>query len=328
MTRIASLALTTLLLAACGTTEGYDEDWGTDDIPTGKADGLLDGAPVLTFGQVGRGYVEADQLDVYAIQLRGGDKITTKMTVTEGDLSPHNTLYYGGSVYLRSATFQRTDTSITKTYTIESTGRHFIAVKAYRNVGAGRYTLQFTCNGGPCNGEPVVRVLTPDERGECIGKARVCSFAELPRWNGAVGPARSRSIFEGCLAAAQTQDDGVACDEACDDDTDARMLCDAMMADLPFYADASPACLAELDECLASCHDEAEGTAEELWRTSESICWVNGFNGTCDGYARGHASCGGSEYADDTRDECLELCESTIGAWIDDLDTICTETCP
>jgi hypothetical protein len=328
MTRTTALALTTILLAACGAGEGYDEDWGTDDIPTGKADGLLDGAPILTFATVGRGYVEGEQLDVYGIDLRGGDKITTKMVVTEGDLSPHNTLYFGGSVYLRSATFQRTDASITKTYTIEDTGRHYIAVKAYRNVGAGRYTIQFTCTGGPCAGEPVIRVLSAEERGECIGKARVCSFAELPRWNGAIGPARSRTIFQGCLAAAQTDEDGVACDEACDDDPQARELCDAMVGDLPFYADATPACLAELDECMDSCLDESDGTPEEVAYSAEGVCWVNGFNGTCDGYARGHAKCGGSEYTEGSDEECYEMCESTIGAWLDDLDTICSESCP
>jgi hypothetical protein len=44
-------------------------------------------------------------------------------------------------------------------------------------------------------------------------------------------------------------------------------------------------------------------------------------------YARGRVACGGLAYRDDTLGECYELCESTTGAWRDDLDTLCIDAC-
>jgi len=67
-------------------------------------------------------------------------------------------------------------------------------------------------------------------------------------------------------------------------------------------------------------------TAHPASTSPEAQCLRDGFNGTCDGYARGHEKCGGS-YADDTLEECHQLCESTSGAWMDDLDLICVEGC-
>jgi hypothetical protein len=67
--------------------------------------------------------------------------------------------------------------------------------------------------------------------------------------------------------------------------------------------------------------------ADDFWTTPEAICWAMGFNGTCDGYARGHATCGGDEYTTDSPGECHAFCRATSGAWMDDLDTICTDEC-
>jgi hypothetical protein len=78
---------------------------------------------------------------------------------------------------------------------------------------------------------------------------------------------------------------------------------------------------------MGICHEAADGTtSDDLSSTAEAICWENGFNGTCDGYARGHKDCGGS-YGDNSNAECHALCESTDGAWTDDLDLICVESC-
>jgi hypothetical protein len=319
------VALTTALVAACASEEAYDEAWGSDEIPAGKADGLLDSAEKLDFNEVGTGYVEGEQMDVYAIDLRGGDKITATMTVTSGDLNPHFTLYYGGSSYIGSATFVRQTRKIVKTYTLEATGRYYVAVKAYHQQGKGKYTFQITCNGGPCNGEPVTLELSDAEQGECIEKARVCSFAALPPYNGYVGPARSRSIFDTCLATAVTTDRGATCDSACAADK-GQYICEDIISSLPFYADASAACLAELEECMTECARYAEGDAYDVGDTAIAMCWTNGLNNTCDSYARGHQDCGGV-YADNSAEECLQLCEATTGAWVDDLDTMCSETC-
>ncbi|MDX2091144.1 MAG: hypothetical protein SFX73_25010 [Kofleriaceae bacterium] len=325
MTHVAKIALASALLAACAGEPAYDESWSSDEIPTGKADGLLDAAEKLDFDEVGTGFVEDEQMDLYAIDLRGGDKITAVMQRTSGDLDPHFTLYYGTS-YRASATFARTTTKITKTYTLESTGRYYIAVKAYQNHGAGKYTFKISCNGGPCAGEPAVLDLSAEDKGECIEKARVCSFAALPSHNGNVGAARARTIFENCLGDAMTTDHGAQCDDACDGD-DAKAICDDIIADLPFFADATPACIAELNTCLDECTNYDDGEADEVSYTSVGVCWTNGFNGTCDNYARGHAACGGTDYTADSTAACHAFCQATNGAWIDDLDLICEEAC-
>lgn len=323
MTLSRLLVTASLVLAACADSS-YDDSWGADDLVGGKADSLLDAAQLIELGDVGTGSITSRQLDLYAIDLRGGDKITATMRVTSGDLEPHFTVYAGGYSYVGSSTFNRQGDAIVKTYTLEETGRHYIAVRAYQNQGTGSYRFEIACTGGPCNGEPVVTTLSEDDVAECIGKARVCSFAALPQYGGSVGPARARTIFEGCLGDAMTDLDGASCASACDGET--RSLCDSMIAALPFYADVSAACLGELGECLEECTSfdpwGSEPNTDREWK-----CWESGFNGTCDGYARGHEACGGSEYAEGSVDECKALCQSTDGAWVDDLDVICDERC-
>lgn len=332
MTPLVRCALTSLLVAACaGDGASYDEGWGADEIPSGKADGLLDSAQKLEFGEVGTGYVEGEQMDVYAIDLRGADKITAVMTRTSGDLDPSFTLYYGGSAYIGSVSFTREGASITKTYELDFdySGRYYVAVRPYQNRGAGNYTISFSCTGGPCAGESVVRPLELDEKVECITKARTCSFAALPQWNGSVGAARARTIFQDCLAAALTDDEGSSCAAACDEPEQAKPLCESIISALPFYADQDAACFQTLNWCLEDCEDYNPPSTwedDELWERGLSICWDGGLNGTCDSYARGHATCGGT-YEEGSVEQCHEYCESTFGAWNDDLDTICTEEC-
>lgn len=313
-------------VAACAATDTiYVDDWGTEAISTGKADGLLDSAPVLAFDQVGTGYVEGDQLDVYAIDLRKNSTIAITQTVTDGDLAPHFTLYRGGTFHVSSTSFDRTTTAIVKTYALTESGRHYIGLKPYQGDGAGRYELKITCIVGPCTGiEPVEpEPLEPGEAGNCIQKARRCAFDKLAAFNGAVGPARARSIFEGCMADSADE----RCDSVCATFDGGRELCDDIIGSLPFYADQSEQCLDTLESCMVDCYDiGGDGVPDELAYSSEGVCWQNGFNGTCDGYARGHAACGG-EYADDSNEQCHALCQSTTGAWTDDLDLLCVEAC-
>jgi hypothetical protein len=78
---------------------------------------------------------------------------------------------------------------------------------------------------------------------------------------------------------------------------------------------------------MGDCYDAAEygydyWDEESLYETVEARCWQDGFNGTCDSFARSHEACGG-EIPADSAAECTEWCESTTGAHIDDLDTIC-----
>jgi hypothetical protein len=314
--------------ACAGAEEPYDEDWGSDALPSGKADGLLDGAKRLQFGEVGSGFVDGDHLEIFVIDLSVTDKITATMTVTSGDLSPHFTLFFGIDHHVRSKTFARVGKKLTKTYEIANSGRHFIGVRAFKNQGEGRYQFKIECDDGACAGDPIPVDLDVNERAECITQARRCAFAELPKFGGAVGPARARATFEACMARGKTDIENEACDTTCTVDSETQGLCDSIIGALPFYADVSGACLAELDSCMADCHRLAGfGDADDLFETAESLCWETGFNGTCDGYARGHTDCGGTEYSDDTNEQCHALCQSTSGAVTDDLDTICSDEC-
>jgi hypothetical protein len=313
-----------VLVAACAGSDSYDEAWGQDELATGKADGLLDTAPVIVLDQVATGYVEGQQLDVYAIDLRGASTIKVTQTVTQGDLAPHFTLYLGGTFHVSSSNFQRSERVISKTYTLSSTGRHYLAVQPYRGEGTGRYSLVVTCTGGTCAGEDPGDDddLTIARAEVCIRNARECAFTRLPRYGGAVGPARARALFEECLAEAP------ACQEACADVDGGRELCDGIIADLPFFADQDSACLSALTYCLTECHDLGgdEPDPDELASSAEGVCWQYGLNGTCPSYARSLTTCGGAN-PPDSNAACHALCESTQGAWVDDLDLLCVEAC-
>ncbi|MEZ4365120.1 MAG: hypothetical protein R2939_02390 [Kofleriaceae bacterium] len=329
--KLVSVASSTLLslLAACAATPtgGYDDTWGSEIISSGKADGLLDDATVLALGASVRGNLGEDDLDIYRMDLAFGDRILLSQRVIAGDLAPHFTLYVGTTTSVRSATFAVRDDGLDKTYEITQSGRYFVGVRAYQGVGTGDYTLSAACTGGPCAGEPIVVPLTAETRGECLEAARECSFAALPAYDGAVGPARARTIFQGCLGRV-TASGGEACGEACRDDDDAQAVCEDLISALPFYADQDATCLGELEDCMDSCVDAGGGgTPEEMWSTEIAICWSNGFNGTCDGYARGHSRCGGDEYVTGSTEACYALCHATTGAWLDDLDDLCDQAC-
>lgn len=309
--------------AGCATDSSYDAEWGSDEIATGKADGLLDSAQVLHLGETGTGYVADRQMDLYAIDLKAGDQITAVMSVTSGDLNPQFTLFFGADRHVSSATFSHTTTSLTKTYAVTQTGRYYVAVRAYQNEGAGNYAFVPTCNGGPCAMPGTVGALTLDEQAQCITDARSCSFAALPQYSGNVDGARAREIFDGCLAAAQSAS-GATCAPACDD-ADGTALCNAIVADLPFYADRSGECTTMLGECMDTCFEYASDAEDptDLKTTREGACWEFGFSSSCDSYARGLAECGGSEYADESA-QCEALCYATSGAWG---DYECSEAC-
>lgn len=329
--RPAAMAAT-LFLAACGVTEEptdvtYDPTWGDSlQVSDGKAD-FLDLAPIIRFGEAETGEVDSRQLDAYKLELTRGDQIRVTKTVTTGDLSPDFSLFRSGVTSVRSSDFNVSPKSLVKTYTIDSTAKYLIAVRAFRNQGAGRYSIVVECTGGPCAGE----FPEPDDNeeldartiGDCIDDARKCSLDALPRYNGAVGPVRARSVFDGCLEKTGTSD-GLSCAKACESD-DAKFVCDDIVSSLPFYADQTQACTAELESCMDDCADMDDGTPDEVFFTNVSICFSNGFNGTCDRLVRQLPACGGS-LTDETA-VCYESCRSISGAWMDDLDTICSDDC-
>lgn len=289
--------------------------------------GLLGWAPQITYGQTVAGTISGDEFDVWGITLQQGDTLSIVKTVTEGTLAPDFGLFYGGVNKVSSDSYDAQPTQLVKHYTVRTGGQHFIGVRAYQGQGSGDYTLVATCTGGPCAGEPVPTQLDVEQRADCLEAVRVCAFERMKPYDGAVGPARARSIVEECQQSSTIDNGLVTCAGLCELD-DTKNYCEHLIDQLPFYADASEACLKELDYCIDACKQYTDHVydVEQLYETVEAMCLYEGFNGDCFSYAPKHEFCGGS-LQDGSEEQCYEFCESTSGATIDDLDTICSDEC-
>lgn len=320
-----------LSLAACSeaTSVDYDPNWGTDQfVPDGKAD-FIDLAPAIEYGGKAQGSVNSTQLDVYKLSVTNGDQFTVTMNVTSGDLAPDASLFRAGGGAIRSRDFSISGQKLTKDYVADGTSTLLIAARAFRNQGSGKYEISIECTGGPCNGDlldPVDPIQDADisDIHDCLVDAFDCSFDELPSWGGRVGQTRAANIFKGCLAKTPMFD-GTSCEQACDHDSDTQDLCNSIVSSLPFYADQSADCLQEVDNCMDTCMDGDNGGSDEIWETGLAMCWENGFNGTCNGYATQLTACGGTVQNDTA--VCYATCYSSSGVWMDDLDTICEDEC-
>jgi hypothetical protein len=338
MRQLLAMGALTFVLAGCvaGTGSPYDPDWDANGpIADGKADGFSDMAPELTMGQPAEGDVGGTNTEIFRIELRRGDRIEVVMEVLQGDLNPHLSLFLGTSTYVDSETWSRQGNVLRKVYAIEEAGMYLLAARAYRGEGSGRYRLTVSCVGGTCAGElpEPEGELDLDQAAECIQQARRCAFAELPTYGGRVAETRANEIFTACLGRAALED-GTSCQTACSaqggdanrGDDDAAGLCTSITQSLAFYADQTAACLAVLDGCFAGCYDAAgdeSGGAESVYETVEARCWQDGYNGSCDSYARSHEACGGTIRAGSAA-EYTASCHATTGAHVDDLDTLCS----
>ncbi len=314
---VLALVAPLLAIAACDATETGDEEYLT------QKTGVASLAPEIGFGETVSGLIDKKQLDLYGMDLREGDKITIEASVTDGDAKPDVTLFLGGNSKVSSKSFDANAQKLSKQYVIDAEGTYVFAVRAFKGEKSGRYTLKITCTGGPCKGEPFVKPLEADEAGACIAIARECAFDKLPSFKGVLGPVKARAAFEDCIAKGSLTG-GTSCARACDGDV-AQSICDSEIGLLPFFADQSKACLDEFEDCMDSCYD-AGGNEQGLEDGPEQVCLSTGFNNTCDSYARGHKLCGGG-YESGSAEQCHALCESTFGAWNDDLDDICTMEC-
>jgi hypothetical protein len=121
----------------------------------------------------------------------------------------------------------------------------------------------------------------------------------------------------------QQHANGVSCETACD-----RIdgICDEFIAELPFYADESAECTEVLNDCIDICYDMAGFSPFGSEPEAEAICFNGPLGGQCGRFARDHEHCGGTVPVNSGA-ECRALCETTSGAWIDDLDVICDEEC-
>ncbi len=347
MLRTTTLLTLTLFVVACGlfgsacggetvlesTTTTYDPAAGAAEIfSAGKADGLIDLAQELTLEQVVSGKTGGEQLDIYRLDLRAGDTFKALLKVESGDLNPHILLFRGTNIHIHSQNWDLTGQLLVKDYKVEFGGRHLVVVKAFHGQGEGRYTLSTTCTAGPCNGDIIEDPIDDEgldinQKSDCISMARKCSLERVSRYNGKVGDVRAQDLWDECLGEAVLDNGATECATACIGE-DEESLCNDIRDSLKFYADVTDECRTLVTDCMESCYDAGgDGWADEFWSTAESVCWQNGFNGTCDGYARGHETCGGTDYKEDDHAQCYAFCETTSGAWMDDLDVICDEEC-
>ena len=323
---IALLSL--MIFAACGTSRDYDPEWGSEELAAGgKMDGLADDARVIEFGAASQGAVASTSIELFSMNVVAGDRFELEVEATSGDLNPHLTLHRGGFSSVSSESFALDGQKVTKTYVAASTGTYFVAVRAFRNEGAGQFSLRASCMGGPCAGEfPDVEPEPLNEEAVhgCLDQAFSCALEDIKRFNGAVGPVRAARAIHQCLETDSF------CAGMCDssqpslfeDETAEEIaldVCSAMTVDLQFYADQSDACLEVLDDCFDACGDGDLGSIF-------GYCYLFGFNGTCPNYARGRVECGGP-FAEGSDAECHLFCESTVGVHNDDLDVMCEEEC-
>lgn len=315
-------AFAALMVAACAEDGGVaqDESFHTD------LNGPLGWAPVVEMGTSVTGTITNQQLDLWAVELRSGDELTITQNVVSGDLAPEFRLM-SGSGKISSQSFDVESDKLTKTYTMTASGRFFLGVRAYQGNGEGSYTLAVTCDGGPCAGGPVdVPLLSPDVADKCIAKARDCAFEDMAVYDGAVGPARARSLFTGCLE--KVSHDGMPCETACEGEN-ATMVCETNIEAIPFYADQSEQCIGELNRCVSECKQYADGNYwydDGVADGPDFICTFESLHGSCDSYARDHEWCGGPN-ADGSHEQCTDFCWTAWNAFSDDDYGTCSEEC-
>jgi hypothetical protein len=322
--RSALIALITAGVAvACA---AQDSATGTSEADYTRSGGVLGQAPALKFGETKKGTINNSQIDVWAIEVSEGDKFTVVESITRGTLTPDFGVFAGGYSHLASASHDAQPKKLTKSYVATSGGKHFIGIAAYQNRGTGNYNIKVTCTGGPCAGEPFVAPLEPEHVNQCIRKTRECALAKArPAAGGFVSIAKARAAWSECAGQVMA-DDGKACTTACDGDSE--FTCKAGVEAVKYFAGKPVACETVFKGCMEECTDSGGngGWGGDSSTESESVCLDIGFNGTCPGYAKQRTECGGSVVLDSNED-CHALCHTTSGAWIDDLDVICEESC-
>lgn len=315
---LLSLAAASIIVA-CAAQEASNANGGSTSEADFSRNGILAQAPTMKLGETKKGTINNSQIDVWGIEVHEGDKFTVVETITRGTLTPDFGVFAGGYSYLASASHDAQPKKLTKSYVATSGGKHYIGIAAYQNRGTGNYNIKVTCTGGPCAGEPFVAPLEPEQVNQCIQKTRECALAKArPASGGFVSIAQARAAWSTCIGQVMA-DDGKACTTACEGDND--WTCKAAVEAVKDFAGKPVACEAVFEDCMEQCADYGDDSSE-----SEAVCLENGFNGTCPGYAKQRTECGGSVQKDSNED-CHNLCHTTNGAWVDDLDVMCEESC-
>lgn len=185
-----------------------------------------------------------------------------------------------------------------------------------------------------------VASLSPRAADDCIGQARVCTFAAAQHATDAsqvLDEAGLRAAFGTCLAQASTYDDAedgdVFCEPACAGDA-ATELCDKVISTIASYAGQPAACVRELDRCMRYCATEGDNWNDGIFPDDdvlgwpEAMClWAGSERANCDMYASSREPCGGS-VGDDEHDHagCMALCDAAVSPWGEDSDEdLCTD---
>jgi hypothetical protein len=293
---------------------------------------------MVKIGDEVKGFVDQNQIDLFGIDLDKGDRVQLTMNVTDGDLKPQLTMYLNASEHIKSDNYTAEGQLLTKVYSIAEKSRYYLVARAYQGSGSGHYSLKLECLEGPCHGD----VMPPDPldlftTSDCIKRIRECAFSQLS--TELTKQESAKAIWDQCVASTTAvsyiTDEFVSCKNACSEHQVATDLCNSIVNLIPFYAEKGKECADAFTYCVDLCY-EAEGDSgimeegvfeEEFPNCTENICTFAGFNGNCDNYARNYSLCGGTEYEEETKEECYAFCEATTGAWIDDLDTLCDDRC-
>ncbi|MBW2461901.1 MAG: hypothetical protein JRH11_09650 [Deltaproteobacteria bacterium] len=317
----------------------------------GKAD--FDEARPVAYGESIGGSVSGHAFSLFSLSADAGDRFELRLSRTAGDFDLRSVVYDSelSSIAHVPGSFEATAVGNRKAFEAgDDGGRLFVVVRADRYRGAGDFELTLACLGGPCAGDVPVPATEVEEIANCVGRARLCAFAQLDTVPAGDHLAASHVVMT-CLDADPACTPAI-CDAAVIGDTTPRDICDSLTASVAFYAGQSAACRVEFDACMDSCTDaeqystylELEDDEFEFWMTGEATCWESPFGASCDEYARGHADCGGTDFravdGTETVNSCYGYWRATEGAWLeyeddnidcyyicDVVEEACTATC-
>lgn len=305
----AATSIVVAALVACTGGESVDAEGSAIGNET-----LVDAAPSLAFGASVKGTLAKGQMSVYRFTVAKGDTYKLIETISKGDLTPDFTVY--SSSKISSTSHKAEARRLEKSYQATTKGVLGVAVKAFNGVGAGDYSLQLKCVSGPCAGAPGSVALDDQMLDGCLVAVRTCAVKQAEGSFGLTA-ASSLSAVQACAKASAIE--GQSCKETCSTKGGDR-ACAALAEILPAIAKKKGACTKVFDTCMSTCSEFGEEEATQI------PCLADGYNGTCVGYANDTVPCGGALKMD-SHEECIERCKSTNGVWMDDLDTICSESC-
>ncbi len=198
-------------------------------------------------------------------------------------------------------------------YRIAESGRYLIESRDSLWLASGDLELSAECTGGRCAGN------TDHADSTCI----LAAFHSLREGHeGAVAEA-----FQAELERLRVDESERSCASACDGEH--AEICEQVVNELTFANEQGERCVAELDECIATCVLVNDGTpsSSDEGRGVAEVCFSSD-NTRCAAWAAQHSSCGGEERIAGSSRACETRCDATVGAWHSGIATeSCYESC-